>query len=40
MHLPTVYHWIITLRWEIAGTPAPRTVEVSQAPACSVPSRT
>ncbi|MEU1122466.1 hypothetical protein ABZ371_02475 [Streptomyces sp. NPDC005899] len=27
MHLPTVHHWIITLRWEVAGTPVRRTVE-------------
>lgn len=27
MYPPTVYHWIITLRWEVAGTPALRTVE-------------
>jgi len=27
MHLPAVSHWIITLRWEVAGTPVRRTVE-------------
>ncbi|MDG9687558.1 hypothetical protein QC334_33335 [Streptomyces sp. DH18] len=27
MHLPTVCHWIITFRWEVAGTSVQRTVE-------------